>query len=263
MPSTTPIVIVDLDGTLLHDAARFEDRDFTMRTQRAVDRLHNEGIPFAVALGNHDSCIYLNGALIDFDPAHSDIEMLTGRKPPRADTLLKVGFTSSRACDVCRAILDVIPDLEIGIVMDDVRYTTFDVSKYWTTQTWTYTDFRDVPGGTADKIIAFPRPDQTKSLASLIPDDFDVHVSEGRLWMLMAPDANKEQATRTLCRRWGADLFDVTAFGDDIVDIDMMRISGTGVAVANANPDVLKIADEVCPSNNDDGVAQWIEQKLL
>ncbi|MEE0653654.1 HAD hydrolase family protein [uncultured Bifidobacterium sp.] len=276
MPSTTPIVIVDLDGTLLHDAARFEDRDFTMRTQRAVDRLHNEGIPFAVATARPvstghdivrrlraDACIYLNGALIDFDPAHSDIEMLTGRKPPRADTLLKVGFTSSRACDVCRAILDVIPDLEIGIVMDDVRYTTFDVSKYWTTQTWTYTDFRDVPGGTADKIIAFPRPDQTKSLASLIPDDFDVHVSEGRLWMLMAPDANKEQATRTLCRRWGADLFDVTAFGDDIVDIDMMRISGTGVAVANANPDVLKIADEVCPSNNDDGVAQWIEQKLL
>ena len=42
-----------------------------------------------------------------------------------------------------------------------------------------------------------------------------------------------------------------------------IRDSGRGVAVANANPDVLKIADEICPSNNDDGVAQWVENNLL
>ena len=33
--------------------------------------------------------------------------------------------------------------------MDDVRYTNFDVTKYWKTQTWRYTDFDDVPDGTA------------------------------------------------------------------------------------------------------------------
>ena len=42
-----------------------------------------------------------------------------------------------------------------------------------------------------------------------------------------------------------------------------VRKSGRGVAVANANPNVLNIADEICPSNNDDGVAQWIEDNLL
>ena len=35
--------------------------------------------------------------------------------------------------------------MEVGIVMDDVRYTNFDVTKYWKTQTWRYTDFDDVP----------------------------------------------------------------------------------------------------------------------
>ena len=53
------------------------------------------------------------------------------------------------------------------------------------------------------------------------------------------------------------------SFGDDLVDIAMLRKSGRGVAVANANPNVLNIADEICPSNNDDGVAQWIEDNLL
>ena len=273
---TTPSIIVDLDGTLLHDAPRFEERDFSARTQRAVDRLHAAGVPFAVATArpvstgigivrrlHADACIYLNGVLIDFDPAHSDMDSLTGRRPVDPGDMLKVGFPSARACDVCLAILSVIPDLQIGIVMDDVRYTNFDVTQYWTTQTWTYTDFRDVPDGVADKIIIFPRADQTNLLATLIPDDFDVHISEGRLWMLMAPDANKEQAMLALYERWGIDPSSAVSFGDDIVDIAMMEQSGTGVAVANANPKVLAISDAVCPSNNDDGVAHWIEQNML
>ena len=83
--------------------------------------------------------------------------------------------------------------------MDDIRYTNFDVSRYWATQTWQYTDFRDVPHGIADKIIIFPRAEQTNLLHELIPDDFTVHVSEGRLWMLMAPHANKKDAVQALC----------------------------------------------------------------
>ena len=42
-----------------------------------------------------------------------------------------------------------------------------------------------------------------------------------------------------------------------------MSESGRGVAVANANPKVLSVADEICPSNNEDGVAQWIEAQLV
>lgn len=70
--------------------------------------------------------------------------------------LLKVGFSSARACEVCRYLLDEIPGLSLGVVMDDVRYTNFDVSVYWKTQTWQFTDFTDVPDGIADKIIIFP-----------------------------------------------------------------------------------------------------------
>lgn len=120
-----------------------------------------------------------------------------------------------------------------------------------------------MPHGIADKIIIFPRAEQTELLHELIPDDFAVHVSEGRLWMLMAPHANKKDAVQTLCDQWGMDVQQATAFGDDMVDIGMMNLSGTGVAVANANPAVLHIADEVCPSNNDDGVAQWLEHNML
>jgi hydroxymethylpyrimidine pyrophosphatase-like HAD family hydrolase len=52
---------------------------------------------------------------------------------------------------------------------------------------------------------------------------------------------------------------EVAAFGDDAIDIAMMATAGVGVAVSNAIQPVLDIADQICPSNNDDGVAQWID----
>ena len=146
--------------------------------------------------------------------------------------------------------------------MDDVRYTNFDVSVYWKTQTYRITDFSDVPDGIADKLIIFPTPQQTTRLRALIPADFDVSVSEGSLWMLMNPKANKVASMHTLCSRVRNPMESTVSFGDDLIDIGMLTVSGRGVAVANARPEVLDAADEICPSNNDDGVAQWIERLL-
>ena len=81
--------------------------------------------------------------------------------------------------------------------------------------------------------------------------------------MLMNPQANKEHALDLLAEHFETPMSNTVSFGDDLVDIAMLRKSGRGGAVANANPDVLNIADEICPSNNDDGVAQWIEDNLL
>jgi hydroxymethylpyrimidine pyrophosphatase-like HAD family hydrolase len=45
-------------------------------------------------------------------------------------------------------------------------------------------------------------------------------------------------------------------------DIPMLAWAGRGVAVANAHPDVIGIADDVCPSNEEDGPAQVVERLL-
>jgi hypothetical protein len=43
-------------------------------------------------------------------------------------------------------------------------------------------------------------------------------------------------------------------------DLPMIVWAGTSFAVANAHPDVIAAADHVCPSNDEDGVAQVLEQ---
>ena len=269
------LLVADLDGTLLHDAASFEERFLTGRCVAAIERAHDQGIKFAVSTARPvstalpminrlpvDACAYLNGALIDTKPSYSDEAMLIGPDTPDDGHLLRVGFPASRGCAVCRDLLDAMPGLRLGIVMHDVRYTNFDVRVLWQTQSYRLTDFTDVPDGMADKIIILPDASQRGQLAALIPSDFAVSISEGIMWMLSNPRANKGDALDTLCRRLGVSEHDTVSFGDDTIDIGMLSRSGYGVAVANAHPELKAIADGICPSNNDDGVARWIEALL-
>ncbi|NMM99785.1 HAD family hydrolase [Bifidobacterium sp. DSM 109958] len=277
------LLVVDLDGTLLHGADTFEGRYLDRTAIDAMRRAHDAGFKLAVSTARPvstgldivrrlpvDACVYLNGALIDFHPLESTYESLTRDDVTADPGLVKIGFDAARACEACRMFTERLPGIRCGIVMNDVRYTNFDVSVYWKTQTWRYTDFtsgegrteRGVPDGVADKIILFPGADQWDALGELVPDDFAASVSEGVMWMLMNPLANKAHSLRLVCDRLGVDVAQTAAFGDDLIDIDMMRTAGLGVAVANANPRVLAIADEVCPSNDENGVAQWIDGRL-
>lgn len=52
------------------------------------------------------------------------------------------------------------------------------------------------------------------------------------------------------------------AFGDAPNDHEMLEWAGQGVAMANAHPETLQIADHVTVSNDEDGVAVHLEQLL-
>jgi hypothetical protein len=65
-----------------------------------------------------------------------------------------------------------------------------------------------------------------------------------------------------LCTHLGIDPADVVAFGDEYNDHEMLRFAGHGVVMANANEHTRALADEIAPSNSDDGVAVVIERLL-
>lgn len=71
--------------------------------------------------------------------------------------------------------------------------------------------------------------------------------------------ASKANAVRQLAELVRAD--DLICFGDNFNDISMMRIADTGVAVANAVDRLKNAADIIIDSNNNDGVAKFIEQR--
>lgn len=74
--------------------------------------------------------------------------------------------------------------------------------------------------------------------------------------------ADKGVGLAWLCRHLDIDAADVLVFGDEVNDLPMFRVAGRRVAVENANPHVRQAADEICPPNTEEGVAQVIERLL-
>ena len=74
-----------------------------------------------------------------------------------------------------------------------------------------------------------------------------------RVVEISAAGVTKAFALERLCRRLGIDAAEVVAVGDMPNDLAMLAWAGTGVAVANATPEVLEAADEVTAANAEDG----------
>jgi hydroxymethylpyrimidine pyrophosphatase-like HAD family hydrolase len=77
-----------------------------------------------------------------------------------------------------------------------------------------------------------------------------------------APGVSKAAALADLCAQWSVEPAHVAAFGDARNDLDMLAWAGTGYAVANAHPEVLAATPHRVPSNDEDGVALFLESCL-
>jgi Cof subfamily protein (haloacid dehalogenase superfamily) len=86
------------------------------------------------------------------------------------------------------------------------------------------------------------------------------HSSNDGLLEISAVGVSKASGLATVAAQHGVAAAEVVAFGDMPNDLPMLTWAGWGVAVANAHEEVLAVADEVCPSSEEDGVAQVLER---
>ena len=119
-----------------------------------------------------------------------------------------------------------------------------------------YKAFVRVEHLTADELLRLGR--------ELVPTDLATLTQAGLGYVeLTAPGVDKASGLAVVTDELGVDPADVLVFGDMPNDAPMFRWAGwRRVAVANAHPEVLALADEVTLSNDDDGVAVWLERML-
>ncbi len=83
----------------------------------------------------------------------------------------------------------------------------------------------------------------------------NIEINDGR--------AHKGAALQALAGHLGLAAEETMAFGDGINDISMLQAAGLGVAMANAAPDVLAVADAVAPGNDENGVSRMLNAVLF
>lgn len=81
-------------------------------------------------------------------------------------------------------------------------------------------------------------------------------------------ECNPLQATKGNALRWcgkhfGFTMDELLSFGDSLNDVSMLEVAGTGIAMGNAREDVKALGFQVCLTNDEDGVARYIDENIL
>jgi Cof subfamily protein (haloacid dehalogenase superfamily) len=116
------------------------------------------------------------------------------------------------------------------------------------------------------KLVVIGDPKALDGLAERLREQFN-----GRLYIskslpffleLASPEVSKGAGLGFVAEQLGFTVAETVAFGDGENDVELLDWAGYAVAVANANAKVLARADFVCPSVEEEGVAQTIEAML-
>ena len=116
------------------------------------------------------------------------------------------------------------------------------------------------------KLVVIDDPKVLDGLEQRLKARFDgrLYISKSLPYFLelASPDVTKASGLDFLASRIGFSRARTVAFGDGENDVELLEWAGYAVAVANAHDRVLAAADFVCPSVDDEGVAQVLEAFL-
>lgn len=246
------MIVTDLDGTLLKD-----DKNISTYTENIIKQLRNRGILFVVATArpirsvktflpriNYDAAIFHNGAVV---MDHETLLKSLGVRNPRK---------------IVNAILDDNPAYKIAVESNDVMYSNFNAEEIWPDIDYIKTsDFKELEDSYAEKVIVDAHSiDEMNKLMKYMADDLYMLPSENRIITIHNIQSTKMNGIKTLADHYNISPSQIVSFGDDYNDIDMLGSCGIGVAVENALPEVKKAAKEITESNEQDGVAKWLER---
>lgn len=250
------LILSDLDHTLLRSDGSISDH-----TLDVLRRCREQGILFAIATAR-----YWIGAERYIDLLKPDYEITTDGTLIHSDgkCIYSCEFTVEDTNNIVQALLKAKPDAEITVADGKTVYwNSKHISESERLHKATYCEYDKPLQCRANKIVAEL---QDETIAFEIAARFDCKLQSyrGEKWYTFIPKGSgKIEAIKTMTEMCGISLKDIAAFGDDNNDIDMLKICGTGIAVSNAIKEVINIADEVTSSNDEDGVAGWIEKNLF
>ncbi|MDR3331467.1 MAG: Cof-type HAD-IIB family hydrolase [Synergistaceae bacterium] len=80
---------------------------------------------------------------------------------------------------------------------------------------------------------------------------------------VLNPEANKGRGLEILAKNIGVGMESIMAIGDGNNDVEMVSLAGVGIAMGNGLEKIRSAADDVAPTNDEDGFAWAVEKYVL
>ena len=252
------LIVLDLDGTLLRS-----DKTVSVANIEALERARRSGTRIAFASARSEKAMLPYIAAVE-----PDIVISNGGALVRAGK--REIFNCQLSAESVRHIIKRCFELsdgecEITIESDHGYFWNYnpdtDLSYMNGNQgAIIYSDFKDFNYPAYKVTAEVERERDALDIAAEIPDCGTLSF-RGEIWRRFARRAaTKVNAIKHICEELGFSRENVAAFGDDMNDLDMIGYCGIGVAMGNALPEVRAAARFVTKTNDEDGVAVFLER---
>ncbi|MEV6607380.1 HAD family hydrolase [Kutzneria sp. NPDC051319] len=263
------LVASDVDGTLLTPA-----EDVSPRTAAVIARVLADEVPFVLVTGRPPRwvprvaelagvtgyAVCANGAVL-YDIA---ADRVIGKHELDPVALHEYARALTTAMPGCRVATE-----RVGATAMDGADEQF-LAEPGYTHPWPNPDSAAAPRGevlgkAAIKLLA-RHPDMTsgqmaEAADAVLGNEVAVtYSSNNGLIEIAAAGVTKATGLAEVAERLGVAAAGVVAFGDMPNDVSMLSWAGHGVAMANAHPQAIAVADEVTGPNGEDGVALVLER---
>ena len=253
------LLLFDLDGTLLRS-----DKSISDRTRFVLNRCREKGLLIGISTSRSEqnSLTFLRELMPDVLIASGGALIKLG-----TEYLYKAEFSPEETGNMIAAAREVCgEDCEITIDTAQAHYWNYKTDPGKLDQSWgdsIYTDYSDFSECALKMCVEIFDAARAKRLAKRLSFCDCIRFSDGFWYKFTRKNVTKEQAVLRVAGACGFDTQAIIAFGDDLADMGMLELSGLGAAMGNAVCAVKERADRVIGSNDEDGIAAFLEEMFL
>ena len=247
------LLLFDLDDTLLRS-----DKTISQHTLKVLERCKEKGylIGVSTSRGEINSLLYIS-------ELHPEVVICSGGAVVKYKDqyVYTAEFTEEETNRMIKTVWDICgSECKMTIDTLNAHFWSFHRNRNEIDASWADTIFADFSNlhERALKLCAeIYQPELAKQLAKTLHDCDCIKFVDGEWYKFTKKEVTKENAIRKFSEISGIPLSDVIAFGDDLPDIGMLKLCGTGVAMGSASEDLKAVADEICGDVSEDGIYHY------
>ncbi|MDF2607643.1 MAG: Cof-type family hydrolase [Bacillales bacterium] len=260
------MIALDLDGTLLND-----DKVISSKTKAILGRLKEAGHEIVIATGrpNRGSINYYNELALRTPKINFNGALV--HKPYSSDfNEIHMPLDINKALDLIRdieniGINNIITEIKDHVYISNKDFLHDQLVKMGNPKIQVG-PIRQNLGDHPTSILVSYRENEYGLIRNYLEENHSSWI-EHRHWgapfniiEIIKTGINKAYGLKIVADHLGVEHNNIIAFGDEDNDLEMIKFAGIGVAMGNAIPELKSCADIITKTNNEDGIANALEE---